>query len=178
MDLILWRHAEAEVAPEGGDDLSRSLTKKGERQAMRMAAWLDRHLPEGTRVLVSPSRRTQQTVAPLGRKFKLRDELVPETSVEDVLTLLKWHPETGPQLKGPVLLVGHQPYLGELVAKHAGHARAHMPCAQGRCVVAAHPPTRRSTPNGVADRRLSRTYFEFLGRPVLMVGTLFKAALN
>jgi len=120
MDLILWRHAEAEVAPEGGDDLSRALTKKGERQAARMAAWLDRHLPEGTRVLVSPSVRTQQTVTPLGRKFKLRDELVPETSVDDVLTLLKWNPETGPQLKGSVLLVGHQPYMGQLVAKLLG----------------------------------------------------------
>jgi phosphohistidine phosphatase len=117
MDLILWRHAEAENAVEGGDDLSRSLTKKGERQAMRMASWLDRHLPEGTRVLVSPSRRTQQTVMALGRKFKLRDELVPETSVEDVMSLLKWHPETGPQLKGPVLVVGHQPYWGQLVAR-------------------------------------------------------------
>lgn len=120
MDLILWRHAEAEVAEQGGDDLSRPLTKKGERQASRMAAWLDRHLPEGTRVLVSPSERTQQTVAPLGRKFKLRDELVPDTSVDDVLTLLKWHPETGPQSKGPVLLVGHQPYLGQLIARLLG----------------------------------------------------------
>ncbi|MEY4318594.1 MAG: SixA phosphatase family protein [Limnohabitans sp.] len=120
MDLILWRHAEAEVAEEGGDDLSRPLTKKGERQASRMAAWLDRHLPEGTRVLVSPSERTQQTVAPLGRKFKLRDELVPDTTVDDVLTLLKWHPETGPQSKGPVLLVGHQPYLGQLIARLLG----------------------------------------------------------
>lgn len=120
MDLILWRHAEAEVAEEGGDDLSRPLTKKGERQASRMAAWLDRHLPEGTRVLVSPSERTQQTVAPLSRKFKLRDELVPDTTVDDVLTLLKWHPETGPQSKGPVLLVGHQPYLGQLIARLLG----------------------------------------------------------
>jgi phosphohistidine phosphatase len=120
MDLILWRHAEAEVAEEGGDDLSRPLTKKGERQASRMAAWLDRHLPEGTRVLVSPSERTQQTVAPLGRKFKLRDELVPDTTVDDVLTLLKWHPETGPQSKGPVLLVGHQPYIGQLIARLLG----------------------------------------------------------
>jgi phosphohistidine phosphatase len=120
MDLILWRHAEAEVAEEGGDDLSRPLTKKGERQASRMAAWLDRHLPEGTRILVSPSERTQQTVAPLGRKFKLRDELVPDTTVDDVLTLLKWDPETGPQSKGPVLLVGHQPYLGQLIARLLG----------------------------------------------------------
>ena len=131
MDLILWRHAEAENAVEGGDDLSRALTKKGERQAMRMASWLDRHLPEGTRVLVSPSQRTQQTVAPLGRKFKLRDELVPETSVEDVLALLKWDPKTGPQLKGPVLLVGHQPYLGELVAKLLGMQEHTCPVRKG-----------------------------------------------
>jgi len=131
MDLILWRHAEAEVAPEGGDDLSRPLTKKGERQATRMAAWLDRHLPDGTRVLVSPSVRTQETVAPLARKFKLRDELVPETSVADVLALLKWNPETGPQLKGPVLLVGHQPYLGQLVAQLLGMKDETCPVRKG-----------------------------------------------
>lgn len=131
MDLILWRHAEAEVAQEGEDDLSRALTKKGERQAARMAAWLDRHLPEGTRVLVSPAVRTQQTVAPLGRKFKLRDELVPETSVDDVLGLLKWQETTGPQLKGSVLLVGHQPYLGQLVAKLLGMQEHHCPVRKG-----------------------------------------------
>ncbi len=131
MDLILWRHAEAEVAQEGEDDLSRALTKKGEKQAARMAAWLDRHLPEGTRVLVSPAVRTQQTVAPLGRKFKLRDELVPETSVGDVLGLLKWQETTGPLIKGSVLLVGHQPYLGQLVAKLLGMQEHHCPVRKG-----------------------------------------------
>ncbi|MEO7547467.1 MAG: histidine phosphatase family protein, partial [Ramlibacter sp.] len=40
MDLILWRHAEAEDAPEGGDDLDRALTSRGEKQAARVAAWL------------------------------------------------------------------------------------------------------------------------------------------
>jgi phosphohistidine phosphatase len=131
MDLILWRHAEAEVAAEGGDDLSRPLTKKGEKQAAKMASWLDSQLPEGTRVLVSPAVRTQQTVAPLDRKFKLRDELVPETSVDDVLALLKWHPETGPQLKGPVLLVGHQPYLGQLVSQLLGMKEETCPVRKG-----------------------------------------------
>ncbi len=131
MDLILWRHAEAEAAPEGGDDLSRPLTKKGEKQAVKMASWLDRHLPEGARVLVSPSVRTQQTVAPLERKFKLRDELVPETSIDDVLALIKWDPETGPQLKGSVLLVGHQPYLGQLVAKLLGMQEHTCPVRKG-----------------------------------------------
>ena len=51
MDLILWRHAEAEEAADGMDDTARALTPKGEKQAARMAAWLDRQLPEGLRVL-------------------------------------------------------------------------------------------------------------------------------
>lgn len=120
MDLILWRHAEAEVAAEGSDDLSRQLTPKGERQAARMAVWLDRHLPEGTRVLVSPARRTEQTAQALGRKYKLRDELVPDSTADDVLSLVKWDPHLGPQGKGTVLIVGHQPYLGHIVSRLLG----------------------------------------------------------
>jgi phosphohistidine phosphatase len=131
MDLILWRHAEAEVAGQGSDDLSRQLTPKGERQAARMAVWLDRHLPEGARVLASPARRTEQTVQALGRKYKLRDELVPESSPDDVLGLVKWHPETGPQGKGTVLLVGHQPYLGEIVSRLIGMKEAICPVRKG-----------------------------------------------
>jgi phosphohistidine phosphatase len=120
MDLILWRHAEAEIASEGEDDLSRQLTAKGEKQAVRVAAWLDRHLPEGVRILVSPASRTEQTVKALNRKYKLRDELVPDSNADDVLALIKWHPDKGPQGKGPILLVGHQPYLGEIAAKLLG----------------------------------------------------------
>jgi phosphohistidine phosphatase len=120
VDLILWRHAEAEIASSGMDDLSRRLTPKGERQATRMAAWLDRHLPEGTRILVSPARRTHQTALALGRKFKLRDDLVPTAQADDILQLLKWSPESGPQIKGSVLVVGHQPYLGQVIAQLLG----------------------------------------------------------
>ena len=120
MDLILWRHADAEFASEGEDDLSRQLTAKGEKQALRMAAWLDRHLPEGVRILVSPARRTEQTAKALNRKYKLRDELVPDSSADEVLALIKWDQDKGPQGKGPVLIVGHQPYLGEIAAKLLG----------------------------------------------------------
>ena len=37
MDLILWRHAEAEA---GEPDDGRALTSKGHKQAEKMAAWL------------------------------------------------------------------------------------------------------------------------------------------
>ena len=52
MDLILWRHAEAEDAAEGQGDLDRVLTSRGEKQAARMAAWLDRQLADGVKILL------------------------------------------------------------------------------------------------------------------------------
>jgi phosphohistidine phosphatase len=72
MDLIFWRHAEAEDWTEGCDDMQRSLTARGEKQAKRMASWLDRQLPDGTRIICSPARRCEQTALALGRKYKLR----------------------------------------------------------------------------------------------------------
>jgi phosphohistidine phosphatase len=107
MDLILWRHAEAHEAKPGQDDLERALTAKGERQAERMAAWLNRLLPESARVLASPARRTQQTVAALDRKFKTVDALAPDGTVDALLHAVRW-----PDGREPVLVVGHQPTLG------------------------------------------------------------------
>ena len=116
MDLILWRHAEAEDLEETdegcGADLSRRLTPKGERQALRMAAWLDRQLPEGVRVFCSPAVRTEQTVIALGRKYKAREELRPDGSVDELLQLVQW-----PEARQPALIVGHQPTLGRVVAR-------------------------------------------------------------
>jgi phosphohistidine phosphatase len=107
MDLILWRHAEAFEMREVQDDLDRALTPKGERQALRVAAWLNRQLPASTRVLVSPARRTQQTAAPLERKFKTSAALAPDGTVEALLHAVRW-----PDAREPVLVVGHQPTLG------------------------------------------------------------------
>ncbi|MES2106885.1 MAG: phosphohistidine phosphatase SixA [Pseudomonadota bacterium] len=109
MELILWRHAEAE---EGEPDAGRKLTSKGQKQAAKMARWLDSNLPETCRILVSPAVRTQETVAHLHRKFKTLPELDVGASIEDVLTAANW-----PNSREPVLVVGHQPYLG-LVAAH------------------------------------------------------------
>lgn len=115
MDLILWRHAEAEDwllgDPQAGVDLDRSLTQRGEKQATRMAAWLDRQLPEGARILVSPARRCEQTALALGRKYKIRSELAPESTPAQLLELVQW-----PLGKSPILVIGHQPMLGQTIA--------------------------------------------------------------
>ena len=124
MDLILWRHAEAEEGsvddaqkPAGLDmlDLMRSLTPRGEKQALRMAAWLDRQLPEGARIWVSPARRCEQTALALGRKYKVRPELAPDTTPVQLLELVQW-----PAHKYPVLVIGHQPILGQTIAQLLG----------------------------------------------------------
>ena len=120
MDLILWRHAEALEMREIHDDMDRALTPKGERQAQRMATWLNRQLPSSARVLASPARRAQQTAAALERKIKTVPALAPDGTVEGLLHAVRW-----PDAREPVLVVGHQPTLG-LVAAYllAGQAQA------------------------------------------------------
>ena len=115
MDLILWRHAEAIDLELVGDDMVRTLTPKGEKQAARMAGWLDRQLPDGTKVLASPALRTEQTVKALGRKFKTSAALAPLATVDELLELVQW-----PHAKGSVLVVGHQPTLGHAIARLLG----------------------------------------------------------
>lgn len=115
MDLILWRHAEAVETMAGGDDMARILTARGEKQAARMAAWLDRQLPDSARIWVSPARRTEQTAHALGRKFRFSKVLGPTATSDQLLELVQW-----PHAKGCVLVVGHQPILGQTIAKLMG----------------------------------------------------------
>lgn len=104
MDLLLWRHAEAQ---DGTPDLARPLTPKGRRQAAAMAAWLDAHLPRRVRILSSPATRTRETVAALDREVEVVPALAPGAAPEAVLAAAGW-PDAG----GAVLVVGHQPTLG------------------------------------------------------------------
>jgi phosphohistidine phosphatase len=127
VDLLLWRHAEAQLgAKEDSDDMDRVLTSRGEKQAARVAAWLDRQLPEGARILVSPARRAEQTVLALGRKYKVRPELSPQASVAQLLELVQW-----PDGKSTTLVVGHQPWLGQTIAHLLGLQASECPVKKG-----------------------------------------------
>ena len=108
MDLILWRHAQAEV---GEPDFGRVLTAQGRKQATKMATWLDRSLPSGCRILCSPTARTVQTAEALDRKFKIVPELGPLALPEEALAVAGW-----PDARGAVMLIGHQPWLGQLAS--------------------------------------------------------------
>ena len=76
-----------------------------------MAIWLDRQLPEGTRILVSPAKRAQQTASALGLEFETKRELGTGASVISVMATAGW-----PDAKGTVVVVGHQPTLGRIAA--------------------------------------------------------------
>jgi phosphohistidine phosphatase len=108
VEFILWRHAEAE---EGFPDSSRKLTAKGKKQAQLMAEWLRPRLPEDIRVIVSPATRTQQTAAALSNQFETLKDIGPGVSSKALLAAAGW-----PEGKGAVLIVGHQPTLGEVAA--------------------------------------------------------------
>ena len=114
MDLLLWRHAEAE---DGEDDLKRRLTERGEKQARIMAAWILKHQPKDLRIIVSPSVRTQQTAEALKLPFETQRKLGPEACVSELIAASGW-----PQANGSVLIVGHQPSLGRMASLLlAGH---------------------------------------------------------
>lgn len=109
MELILWRHAEAE---DGLPDLGRELTDKGRKQASRMADWINPRLPPDIRILVSPAARTRQTAGALGREYEQVPALGPGASASAVLAAAGW-----PDSPYPVMVVGHQPTLGQVAMR-------------------------------------------------------------
>jgi phosphohistidine phosphatase len=112
MELILWRHAEAEPhTADAASDQLRALTAKGARHASRVGAWLDRQLPGQCRILASPAARCIQTAEALGRKFATVDALNTHSTPEAILDACGW-----PRQKTPVVVVGHAPLLGQVAA--------------------------------------------------------------
>jgi phosphohistidine phosphatase len=117
MDLLLWRHAEAE---DGEDDLKRRLTERGERQARLMGDWIRQHQPKDMRIIVSPAVRTQQTAKALKLPFETHRKIGPDACVSELIAASGW-----PQAPGAVLIVGHQPSLGRMASLLlAGHESA------------------------------------------------------
>ncbi len=130
MDLILWRHAQAHDARPGQPDLERGLTARGQVQADAVGAWLNQHLPESARILVSPAVRTRDTAAALAAPWDVVPALAPDQPAEAVLAACGWPHglKATTQLAETVVVVGHQPTLGQVAARVLG-------MADGACAV-------------------------------------------
>lgn len=111
MDLILWRHAEAEDGGATLPDHKRRLTAHGEKQARQIARWLRIHLPRKRKIFVSPAERTQQTAHALDLPYEIDPALGIGASAKDVLRVADW-----PNHSGTIVIIGHQPTLGRVAA--------------------------------------------------------------
>jgi phosphohistidine phosphatase SixA len=114
-DIFLLRHAHAEAQAAGQSDFDRPLSELGARQAALTADWLSTRLAPGTRVLCSPSVRTQQTLGALQDKLDGLNVQV-EASIYEanpgaLLMLLDREFDAS-----TLLLVGHNPGLESAVA--------------------------------------------------------------
>lgn len=123
MDLILWRHADAE---NGVPDDARRLTAKGRRQAKKMAAWLAPRLPADSRVLCSPAQRTRETAAALTGHPEIEKAVSTAATPQSVLKAAGW-----PGGSGTVIVVGHQPTLGAVAALALTGSAAAWPLKKG-----------------------------------------------
>lgn len=111
LNLILWRHADAEDAKVEGRDLPRKLTRKGHKQAKRAAAYLRPKLPANARIIVSQAARSQQTADYLEADYQVLAAINPDVDVHTLPRLINSF-----QDDSYVVLVGHQPWIGQLCA--------------------------------------------------------------
>jgi phosphohistidine phosphatase len=134
VDLVLWRHAEAEP---GEPDEGRKLTSKGEKQAKRVAEWLHNRLPDTAKILSSPAKRAQQTAQALAetshRKVRTVEALAPAATVDEILDVVGW--TAG---KGTLVVVGHQPTLGRIASRLLSGVEREWPIKKGAVVWISH----------------------------------------
>lgn len=124
-NLIVWRHAEAEEDSVSGHDADRALSRRGRKDAATMARWLQQHLPENCQILSSPARRCLETAAALEDMSSKKKQYV-----VNVAPFLATNASVGVMAEKllnddssqTILIVGHQPQLGQFIAKILGMA--------------------------------------------------------
>lgn len=135
MELVLWRHAEAE---DSEPDLARALTPKGRRQAQKMAHWLKDQLSGNVRIVASPAVRTRETADALGMPYEIVHAIDPDAGADDLLAASGW-----PDGHGVVILVGHNPAISVLASRLAGTQESPVSLRRGAawwyvCDTASH----------------------------------------
>ncbi|HEX5137220.1 MAG TPA: histidine phosphatase family protein [Planctomycetota bacterium] len=116
-DLLLLRHAKASRSPGVASDFERPLTRRGRRDAPRIARWMKTHDLVPDCVIASPSLRTRETAELVIDELELPDEVMrwDERAYDaDVTTLLHVIAEA-PADARRILLVGHNPGIEDLV---------------------------------------------------------------
>lgn len=149
-ELILLRHAHAEPASPGQDDLDRPLSPEGLAEAEAAGRWLAEHDLVPDCVLCSPARRTRETLeavlAVVGYVDQRLEEAIYEGSPGTLAALADSHRDVG-----RLLVVGHNPGLERLAAlMHSGQSGDYRGMPPGGIAVLALPAQAAIEP-GVAS---------------------------
>jgi phosphohistidine phosphatase len=136
MILYVMRHAEAVERNETLQDEWRYLTEKGRSTAEKMSTSISKVSPKKTRLTVtSPLTRAVQTAEIAAKKACRRNVIVastlllPDASITELVAYIK-----GCGNAGRVMLVGHEPQLGSLVAALLGCEDKPLSLKKGACV--------------------------------------------
>jgi phosphohistidine phosphatase len=119
MDLFVLRHGEAgKTIPSGGSDSKRPLTAAGEREMIVISKALRKMGVRFDAILTSPLKRARQTADIVAKEFKAQKEIrqLRELSPEGNKTALYQNLSSFKEGTS-ILLVGHNPYLSEMVSE-------------------------------------------------------------
>lgn len=111
--LLLARHAHAETPP-GVHDFERPLSERGRSEAGAVAAWLRENEAPG-RIVASAAARTVETARAYGAEVETSERLY-SGGLEDYLDVI----EDADESVQTLLIVGHQPVVGELAEQFDG----------------------------------------------------------
>jgi phosphohistidine phosphatase len=122
LSLMLLRHAKASLADAGQADLDRPLNERGRRAAGAVGRYMASHSLAPQLVLCSPSRRTRETWGLVAGKLPATPEVLVAAEIYDsgigtaLMECLRHKAGTAQS----VLLVGHNPSIGELAQTLTG----------------------------------------------------------
>ena len=144
MILYVMRHAEAVEASETLQDEWRYLTEKGRSAAKKMSSAIIKVGPKPRLTLTSPLTRAVQTSEIIAEKACRKNVVVasrlllPGAEIGELIAHIK---ACGDAKR--VMLVGHEPQLGLLVATLLGRENAPISLKKGACAALDFDPDRK-----------------------------------
>ncbi len=149
MVLYVMRHAEAVEGSDVLRDEWRYLTEKGRPAAEKMSAAIAKIGPKPRLTMTSPLTRAVQTAEIMAEEACRKNVviaselLLPGAGVSELVTYLK-----NCRNNQRVLLVGHEPQMGLLVATLLGRETESTPLKKGACVALELDPCKTDKPAG------------------------------
>lgn len=135
MILYVMRHAEAVEATDTLQDEWRYLTEKGRAAAKQCVASIAKYGPKPRLTITSPLTRAVQTAEIAAEKACRKNVVVaselllPGADISELVKQLKEQMDVK-----RIMLVGHEPQLGRLVATLLGREKAAIALKKGACV--------------------------------------------